>query len=135
MSGIQLCQVSKCVSFMTSQLVNWLIPNLETSLRLTKPTYLPEKGNIKKMADKERSRANPTPGHPKTIDEIDMPDDCRKILKNAQDDKGRLFLQHECSKNAKQIFFSLARMRMCRYICRSDTAYALRRKFNEAEIL
>ena len=55
----------------------------------------------------------------------------------AQDDNGRLFLQHECSKNGKQKFFlSLARMRMWRsYICRSDTAYALRRKFNEAEIL
>ena len=45
------------------------------------------------MADKKRRRANPTPGHPKTIDDIDMPDDCRKILKNAQDDNGRLFLQ------------------------------------------
>ena len=80
----------------------------------THKAYLPEKENIKKMADKERRRANPTPGHPKTIDDIDMPDDCRKILKNAQDDKGRLFLQHECSKNGKQKFLSLARMRMWR---------------------
>ena len=64
---------------------------------------------------------NPTPDQPKTIDDSDMPDNCRKILKNAEDENGRLFLQHECSKNAKQKFWVFGTDENVQKLCRSDT--------------
>ena len=51
----------------------------------THKAYLPEKENIKKMADAERHKGNPTPDQPITN----------------EDENGHLFLQHECSKKAK----------------------------------
>ena len=44
------------------------------------------------MADAERCKANPTPDQPKTVEDT-------------EDENGHLFLQHECSKQAKQKFF------------------------------
>ena len=78
-------------NFIHKKSVTWSIPNLDPSLKLTKPTCLKRK-KIKKMADAERCKANPTPDQPKTVEDT-------------EDENGHLFLQHECSKQAKQKFF------------------------------